>query len=161
MPAGCIMFFVRHVNPASSLPLRLRRVAMGLTLAACAASLPSLAGQASATFSISIQLVPEGVGTCAASTSTGAPQVTCRPTVVAAAGAAGGTGERQGDSTVVGYRVPETHLKLAKLVGGEMVEVGAENFYAWTDNSSYALGEYSSRLIMAGGVSYVEMTVSW
>jgi hypothetical protein len=157
------MYSVRHVHPARSLFPRLRRGAIGLVLAACGASLPSLAGQASASFGISIQLLPEGAGTCTASATTGAPQVTCRPSVVGGTSGAGGGGggERQGGSTLLGYRTPDTHLKLAKLAGGELVEVGTENFHAWAEDNSYAQGEYSSRLVMAGGVPYVEMTVSW
>lgn len=146
------MFPVLHEKPRSSLPRRIRRAATALALATIAASLPSLAGDASATFRISIQLLPEGAGVCTASTTGGSPQVTCRPTVVAASG-----GQRQASPTILGYRLPESPLKLA----GEMVEVGAENHYAWTESNFFALGEYSSRLLMAGGVQYVEMTVSW
>jgi hypothetical protein len=153
------MFTVAYLNPSSSVLRRLRRAAIVLAVSSCVASLPTLAGEASASFRVSIQLMPEGAGTCTASVGPSAPQVTCRPTVVGG-GAGGGAGDRRG-SSILGYRVPDTHLKLAKLAGGELVEVGAENFHAWTEDNSYAQGEYSSRLVLAGEVSYVEMTVSW
>jgi hypothetical protein len=153
------MFAVPYLNPSSS-NFRRHCAAIALAVGSFVVALPSLAGEASASFRVSIQLLSAsaGAGTCTASAGPPAPQVTCRPTVVGG-GTAGG--DRPGGSPVLGYRIPESHVKLARLAGGELVEVGAENSYAWTEDDSFALGEYSSRLVMAGERSYLEMTVSW
>jgi hypothetical protein len=128
---------------------RLRHATVSLVLGACALSLPSLGGQASTTFQVSIQVLP-GPGVCAASVdANGVPLVNCRPTVIG--GGTSGSGANGGGRTesVLGYRLPDARIKLA----GALVEVGEESFHAW--------GEYSSRMITAGGIEYVEMTVTW
>lgn len=147
------------VLPFQSRSLLLRRAATALALAACAASLSSEAGQASATFQITIEVLPQGSNACTASSGGGSAEVTCRPTVVgpAAPVTVTGAGERTGGSAVLGYKLPDTSVKLA----GGMIEVGNDNHHAWTDNNFLAWGEYSSRLISAGGVEYVEMTLTW
>jgi hypothetical protein len=149
------MSTVLHANSGSFLLGRLRRAAAALAVAALSASQPSLAGEASSSFRITIQVVPEGTGVCSTNSANGSPQVSCRPTVVGGAPAGGG-GDPKAGSTVLGYR-PDNPVKVA----GEMVEVGNENHFAWAENNYYALGEYSSRLMTAGGRQYVEMTVSW
>jgi hypothetical protein len=155
------MFTMPYLDPRSSVLRRLRRAATALAVSSGLAALPAQAGEASASFRVSIRLLPEGSGACSASTNGGAPQVTCRPTLIGASASGGGDGDRHGGTTILGYRSPDTHLRLGGLGGGEMVEVGAENFHAWTEDNSHARGEYSSRLVVAGEVSYVEMTVSW
>jgi hypothetical protein len=135
--------------PGHPITRKLRRAATTLAVAACAASLPSLAGQASVSFGVTITVLPAGPGSCTALLgSGGTPQVNCRP-VVSGTGAAGGSDRQVGGEPVLGYRLPDTRARLA----GAVVEVGEESFYAW--------GEYSSRIIAGSGVEYVEMTVTW
>ena len=156
------MYPVSPTRPRSLLPRRLRRAATALAVAACAASLPSEAGQASAAFQITIEVVPQGSNACTASTGSGSAEVTCRPTVVGPAAptpVVGGGGERS-PSALLGYHLPDPSTRLTHAAGA-MVEVGGENHYAWGENNFLAWGEYSSRLISAGGVEYVEMTLTW
>lgn len=134
--------------------------ALRAALAAAAAGLclvahPATAGQAGANFQVSVTLVPSGSSSCTTATGTNAPQVTCRPTVVGAP--ATGTASRPSESTVLGPRQREPGFKVA----GELVEINEENHYAWAESNYFALGEYSSRLIVAGRIEYVELTVSW
>lgn len=132
-------------------------VAAALALVACAASLPSSAGEASTSFAITIRVLPEGSGTCTARTTDGSPQVTCRPSLGGVIGA-GGAGNR--NATLLGHRPADSALRLA----GELIEVGAENHYAWTDEPQrrdLALAEYTSTLVSAHGRDYVQVTVSW
>lgn len=134
-----------HPRPAQ---LRGRLVSLAATVLALAAA-PSLAAEAGSSFTVGVQLLSSGTGTCAAS----AGAVTCRPTVVAAA-----AGSERPGGPVLGYRLPDAApLKVA----GELVEVNEENHYAWAESNYFALGEYSSRLVVSGSVRYVEMTVSW
>lgn len=135
-------------------------IAAALLLAASAACLPAAAGDASSAFQITIRFTPEAPGTCSASAVGGAPQVTCRPTLVVggASTGAGGSGGDDAASPLVAYRrTTEPSLRLA----GELVEIGAENHYAWAQGSYLAWGEYSSRLVVAGQIEYVEMTLAW
>lgn len=117
---------------------------------ACAA----FAADTSSSFRITINLLPENAEACSANTNTGAPQVTCRPNVVSASAGVDTSGSR--DPTVLRYRT-DGGLRVA----GEMIEIGNENYFAWVDRDNLALGEYSSRLVVARGREYVEMTVSW
>ena len=121
--------------------------------AACAAGGPAMAGQANTSFHVSVTLVDASSGTCAGIAGKGAPQVTCRPSVIGVAGAANGDPRA---ASVLGLR-PETPTKVA----GELVELNDENHYAWAERNYFAIGEYSSRLVDAGRVRYVEMTVTW
>ena len=128
---------------------KLRRAGAALALAAGAASLPTLAGETSASLRVTITVVPATPpATCRAGVDTsGAPQVDCRaPSVVGGAASSERPGSTEG---VLGYRLPDPRTRMA----GAVVEVGEESFYAW--------GEYSSRMIIAGGREYVEMTVTW
>lgn len=151
---SCTMSRPTRPSPSARAP---RRIALVL-VAACAAVMPCEADQASSMFRVSIELLPERPGGCSASADGAAPQLTCRPTVVSTGMAAGAGGRTSDASRVAGYRLPDpAGLRLA----GEMIEVGAENYYAWAEDVHFALGEYSSRLMVAGGVEYVEMTISW
>lgn len=129
-------------------PLRkLRRAMAALALAVGTASVPCVAGQASTSFDVSITVLPAPT-TCAASLQGTAAQVLCAPVVVPAAvpvliTAAGG------QDGPLGLRLPDTRMRVA----GALVQVGEESFRAW--------GEYSSRIVAAGGVEYLEMTVTW
>ena len=100
-------------------------------------------------------LSPSGSNSCGTATGTNAPQVTCRPTVVSIPTTV--TADRAGGSTLLGVRQRDASLKVA----GEMVEINDENHYAWGESNYFALGEYSSRLVVGGRIEYVEMTVSW
>lgn len=143
------------VHPARprSPTFRQPRAAVAVLVLALAAALPATrAGQAGSPFNITIHYTPEGTGVCSAGTGSGAPQVTCRPVLPVVSAPS-----RDGKSSALGYRLPEQPVRVA----GEMVELNDENHYAWTENNYFALGEYSSRLITAGGVEYVEMTVTW
>lgn len=139
--------------------LRLRRRPLGAVAAALAIGLATwsaaaLAGQASSSFQITFNLLPENPESCSANSVSGSPQVTCRPTVGGVATAQSSTGPA--DPTVLRYRT-DGGFRLA----GETIEVGNENYYAWADGDRTAWGQYSSRLVLAGGREYVEMTVSW
>ncbi|MEJ8838770.1 hypothetical protein [Ramlibacter sp. AN1133] len=134
---------------------RASSLAAWLLAAACLAGLPSRAGEAGAGFRITIQVLPEAPGSCSASTELGAPQLTCRPTVVGSVGSASGGDPRQPAGAL--YLRSETPVRVA----GEMVEVGAENYYAWLESNPIAWSERSSRRVVAGGREYVEMTFSW
>lgn len=156
------MYLVFPFDPRSPLPRQLRRAAAALAVLAWAASLPSEAGQASAAFQITIEVLPQGSNACTASSGSGSAEVTCRPTVVgpsAPTPVVGGSAERS-PSALVGYHLPDPSTRLTSAVGA-MVEVGGENHYAWAENNFLAWGEYSSRLISAGGIEYVEMTLTW
>lgn len=120
-----------------------------LALAASAAACPSLAGQASDSFTVSITVLPAGPGSCTTTLGPdGQPLVDCRPAVIGVS-TGGGGGPRPSTTEALGYRLPDARVKLA----GAVVEVGEESFLAW--------GEYSSRMILAGGVEYLEMRVTW
>jgi len=124
-------------------------------LAAGSTGLPTQAGEAGASFRVTVQLLPEAPGSCSASTGLGAPQLTCRPNVAGpvASGPAGDPRQRPGAI----YRRSEAPMRMA----GEMIEVGAENYYAWLEHSPVAWSERSSRRVVAGGREYVELTFSW
>lgn len=141
------MSFLRRQPPA--LRAALAAAAAGL----CLVAHPATAGQAGANFQVSVTLLPSGSNSCTTATGTNAPQVTCRPTVVGTTG----TGSRPLESTVLGARQRDPAMRVA----GELVEINEENHYAWAENNYFALGEYSSRLIVAGRIEYVELTVSW
>jgi hypothetical protein len=129
-------------------------------LAAGAASLPSVAGQASTSFDVSITVLSAPT-TCTASLQGAAARLLCTPVVAPTAAPVlsapvvvpaavpvliTSAGDQDGP---IGLRLPDTRMRVA----GALVEVGEESFRAW--------GEYSSRIIAAGGVEYVEMTVTW
>ena len=125
----------------------LRHAITVMAVAAGTACLPSVAGQASTSFDVSIT-VRSAPTTCAASLHGTGAQVLCASAVVPATvpvpvTAAGG---QQGP---IGVRLPDTRMRVA----GALVEVGEESFRAW--------GEYSSRIVAAGGIEYLEMTVTW
>ena len=143
-----------HVRSTNLRAVRAPLQAAWLLAAACLMSLPSQAGEAGASFRITVQLIPEAAGSCSAGTELGAPRLTCRPTVVGPAGSGSGDARRPSDAR---YLRTETPLRLA----GEMVEVGADNYYAWLENNPTAWSERSSRRVVAGGREYVEMTFSW
>lgn len=148
---------VLHTKPDRSRRRRSRGAAAALAIGLSAAFTAALAGDAGSSFRITINVRAEAAGSCSASSSGGAPQVTCRPSLV---GGTSGGGSRTGgdpDSPLVAYRRSDPSLRLA----GELVEVGAENHYAWVEGSHLAWGEYSSRLVVAGEIQYVEMTLAW
>jgi len=147
---------------------KLRRTMAAMALAAGSASLPSLAGQASTSFDVSITVLSAPTS-CTASLQGAAAQVLCTtaapvlstsvvaPTAVpvlttpvvaptAAPAPITAAGDQNGP---IGLRLPDTRMRVV----GALVEVGEESFRAW--------GEYSSRIVAAGGVEYVEMTVTW
>lgn len=141
--------------PGCARSRKARGVLAALALAAGGAGMPSLAGQAAAPFTVTIALLP-GPATCAAGVSGGVAQVQCgqatAPTGGPGApasplGAAGGSTD--GHGAILGYRLPDTRMKVAEALVG----VGEESFHAW--------GEYSSRFIRSGGIEYLEMTVTW
>ena len=136
-------------------PQALRAALVAAAVGACLAASPGRAGQAGATFQVSVSLVPSGSSSCTTATGTNVPQVTCRPTVVSAPTTV--MADRPGGSTVLGLRQREPPVKVA----GELVEINEENHYAWAESNYFALGDYSSRLVVAGRIEYVEMTVSW
>ena len=130
------------VRPMTFRPPGAPPAAAWLLAAACLAGAPAQSGEASSSFQVTLELVPEAPGSCSASTELGAPQLTCRPTVVGAASSGPGGDPRQ-------------------QLAGEMVEVGAENYYAWLENNPSAWSERSWRRVVAGRHEYVEMTFSW
>jgi hypothetical protein len=100
------------------------------------------AGQASDSLRISIEYIPLGAGTCATvSDANGKPQVICRPRTPDGGTIDGLVARR--------YRLPDAHVKIA----GPVVEEVEPSVQAW--------GEYSSRVVSAQGVDYVEMLVTW
>lgn len=142
------------VRSMTSPAARASSLAAWLLAAACLAGLPSQAGEAGASFQITVQVIPEAPGSCSASTELGAPQLTCRPSVVGSVSSGSGGDSRQPGAL---YLRSDTPMRIA----GEMVEVGAENYYAWLENHPTAWSERSSRRVVAGGREYVEMTFSW
>lgn len=126
--------------------LTLRRAAAAVALAAGAASMSALAGQAGAPFTVTILFVP-GPATCTAGVGGGVPQVQCGQAGIVSTGSPGSSANGRG--AVLGYRLPDARMKVA----GALVGVGEESFQAW--------GEYSSRFITLGGIEYLEMTVTW
>lgn len=149
---------VLHTRPNRPRRRRFRGAAAALAIGLSAAWTAALAGGAGSSFRITINFLPEAAGSCSASSSGGAPQVTCRPSVVGGTSGGGAGAGNDPDSPLVGYRRnADAPLRLA----GELVEVGVENHYAWAQGSHLAWGEYSSRLVMAGGIEYVEMTLAW
>jgi hypothetical protein len=144
------------ISNVRSLSLRAARApcaAAVLLVTACLPSPPSRAGEAAASFQFSLQVLPGAPGSCSASSGAAGPQLTCRPTVVAPV--ASGAEPRQQAGAL--HLRTDSPLRLA----GEMVEVGAENYYAWLENNPTAWSERSSRRVVAGGREYVEMTFSW
>jgi hypothetical protein len=108
----------------------------------------AIGGQAGDAFQVTVTLLPTGPGSCTTLLSDdGQALVNCQPAVVGTG--SGGAARPRVVETELGYRLPDARVKLA----GAVVEVGEESMQAW--------GEYSSRMIMAGGVEYVEMTVTW
>jgi hypothetical protein len=136
------MFIVNRTHRAS-LRRRAARFGCGLLLALpLFAAGPAQAGQASDSFQISIRYIPIGGGTCSTHPDAkGTPQVICRP---------GQPEGEAGDGVVAqAYRLPDARVKLA----GAMVEQTEASVQAW--------GEYSSRVVSARGMDYVEMLVTW
>lgn len=141
---------MKCVNFCKTTPVAQRNVLHGLLAAALALASwteAADAGQASTSFQVSVTLLPAGPGTCTTTVADNrSPVVTCRPPVTPRTDG----GQRAGTTeAVLGYRIPDARMKLP----GAGVELGEENYQAW--------GEYSSRMIIAGGVEYVEMTVTW
>jgi hypothetical protein len=136
------MFMLNRTHSAS-LPRRAARFGCGLLLALpLLGAAPAQAGQASDSFQISIEYIPVSAGTCTTQPDAkGTPQVICRPGPPEG-GAADGTVAKT-------YRLPDARVKLA----GAMVEQTEASVQAW--------GEYSSRVVSARGVDYVEMLVTW
>lgn len=127
-------------------PRKLVQGALALALGVCACTTPALAGKAGAAFQVKVNFQP-GPGTCRATIGPdGRPRVDCGPSVIGPGTPGGPQGDLEG---ALGYRLPDARMKLANAI----VEVGEESFFAW--------GEYSSRLMLAGEVEYVEMTVTW
>jgi hypothetical protein len=122
-------------------PSRLARLA-ALLLGFAAASVPALAGQASAFFRVTVDLRPPTQSCTAGIGAKGQARIDCSPAVIGGGGA-GGSGDSQG------YRLPDARVKLRDaLVAGDEA-----SYFAW--------GEYSSRFVVAGRIEYVEMTVTW
>lgn len=147
------MFKVLHAKPSRSRSRRFGGLGAALAFGALVWSAAALAGEAGASFQVTINVLPERPGSCTASTASGGPEVTCRPSVVGVSSQGDNAGR---DPTVLRYR-SESGLRLA----GEMIEIGNENYYAWAEGERVAWGETSSRLVFAGGREYVETTVSW
>ena len=124
--------------------------ALALALGIAAWAAPAAAGQATDVFRVTVDLRPPGPGTCSATIgSDGKPRVDCSPgVIVGVGGASGGTGAGSG-SDLAGYRLLDARIKHANA----LVEVGEGSYFAW--------GEYSSRLMLAGQLEYVEMRVTW
>ena len=124
-------------------------------LLACALTLSNpggvaIGGQAADAFKVNVTLLPTGPGSCTTLLGDdGKALVNCQPAVVTTTTGSNSTRTRVID-TELSYRLPDAR---ARLVSGAVVEVGEESMQAW--------GEYSSRMIVAGGVEYVEMTVTW
>lgn len=127
-------------------PQRILRALVALALSACVGGNGTLAGQASTSFRVSVTVQPPTGSCTAAVEEDGQTRVDCRPAVIVGAGA--GASPAGGSAGAAGYRLP-ARVKLA----GAVVETGEESFLAW--------GEYSSRLVVAGDIEYVEMTVTW
>lgn len=127
----------------------IRGAAALLVLAFSGLAGPSGAGQAGSGFRVTIEIQPAN-GSCTATVGPGgAPQVDCEATVIGGTSGGSGRGPRQVEAVAGSYRVPDARMKIA----GAVVELGEDNYHAW--------GEYSSRMILAGGIEYVEMTVTW
>ena len=154
-------------RPHRPIARQLRGAVLATALAASVLGAPALAGQASTSFNVTINYVAAPTS-CTASVGSGVPLVQCGPvpTGQSAPGpATAGTtpsflpgtppsiitagSSASGAQDALRFRLPDTRMKVA----GALVEVGEESFHAW--------GEYSSRIIAAGGVEYVEMTVTW
>ena len=133
---------------------RARCLGVAILAAAWLPGLPTQAGEASASFRITVQVLPEAAGSCSASTGSGPAQLTCRPGIVGTSSTTGGDPRQPPGALYFGR---ETPLRVA----GEMVEVGAENYYAWLENNPTAWSERSTRRIVAGGREYLETTFSW
>lgn len=145
-----MMSRVNPKNPGRSRHRIVRSAVAAMAFAASTLSAPSGAGQAVSGFRITINIEPANGSCTAAIGSGGAPQVNCEPTLIGGASTGSGSGaSKPSEPAVGGYRLPDARVVAASAV----VELGEDNFHAW--------GEYSSRMILAGGVEYVEMTVTW
>lgn len=127
----------------------MRGAAALLVLAFSCLASPSGAGQAGSGFRVTIHIQPANGSCTAAIGPGGAPQVDCEATVIGGATSAPGQAPRAMEAVAGSYRIPDARMKIA----GAVVELGEDNYHAW--------GEYSSRMILAGGIEYVEMTVTW
>lgn len=145
-------FFVRPVIPSRRGGVTAAFTAILSGALAVAAFGPARAGEAGSSFRVTINVTSPGSAACGGSATGAAGPFACRPTVIGAA--AGGDQPRGG--AVIAHR-PDMPLRLA----GEMIELGDENYAAWTDDSNFAWGETTTRRVVAGGVEYVEMTVAW
>lgn len=137
------MFMLNRTHRASLLCRRAARLGCGVLLALPLFGAPGAqAGQASDSFQISIEYIPLGAGTCTTTPGAdGNAQVTCRPGTPDGGTIAGPLGPR--------YRLPDATVKLA----GTQVQDAEPSTQAW--------GEYSSRVVSAQGLEYVEMLVTW
>ena len=115
-----------------------------LALAVCAFSTATGAGQASTTFRVSITFEAPSDSCTATVDDAGRALVNCRPVVI---GGGGATVQAAGGLQT--YKLPDARMNLV----GAPVEVAEESLYPW--------GEYSSRLVVAGRLEYLEMTVAW
>lgn len=135
--------------PTGRFPNALVRTLLACALAVSVPGGVALGGQAGSNFQVSVTLLPTGPGSCTTLVDDdGRTLVNCQPAVVTTGGA--NPTPRGGTENILGYRLPDARVRL---VSSAVVEVGEESMQAW--------GEYSSRMIMAGGVEYVEMTVTW
>lgn len=147
-----MMSIVNSTRAGRSPQCRLLQGALALALGVAAWTAPALAGQATDTFRVTVDLRPPGPGTCSATIgSDGKPRVDCSPGVIVGAGAGGSApGSSSGASgDLAAYRLLDARIKHANA----LVEVGEGSYFAW--------GEYSSRLMLAGQLEYVEMRVTW
>lgn len=122
-----------------------------IAVLAAGLSLPSSAGQASTSFKVSVTLLPANTSCTAGVDAKGTASLACAPTVVAAgSGSSAGRSTETGGSNepTIGYRSRELGYRIAGVVTEE-------------DDSTVAYGEYSSKVVVAGEIQYVEMTVTW
>jgi hypothetical protein len=143
-----MMSTVNSAHPGRS-PNPLLRILLACALTLSHPGGVALGGQASDAFQVTVTLLPTGPGSCTTLLGDdGKPLVNCQPAVVTTPSS--NANRTPLVDTELSYRLPDAR---ARLHAGAVVEVGEESMQAW--------GEYSSRMIMAGGVEYVEMRVTW
>jgi hypothetical protein len=146
--AACMMSTVKFLKPGRP-PYPRLRIALACALALSMPAGAALGGQSGDAFQVTVNLLPTGPGSCTTLVGDdGKTLVNCQPAVVTT----GGVNPTRPGTTeaTLGYRLPDSRVRL---VSSAVVEVGEESMQAW--------GEYSSRMIVAGGVEYLEMTVTW
>jgi hypothetical protein len=143
-----MMSTVNSATPGRS-PNQLLRALLACALALAMPGGAALGGQAADGFQVRVTLLPTGPGSCTTLLGDdGKAMVNCQPAVVTTP--AGGSTRPRVVDPELSYRLPDARTRL---LSGAVVEVGEESMQAW--------GEYSSRMIIAGGVEYVEMRVTW